>query len=58
MANKTDAFFSGYMPTNATDLAAGKQLTYTIRVMDTQPIWFYCSQATHCQGGMVGAINA
>ncbi|KAF2641893.1 hypothetical protein P280DRAFT_489265 [Massarina eburnea CBS 473.64] len=57
MKNMTTAFFSGYMPTNAS--AAAKQtLTYTIRVMDAKPVWFYCSQAKHCQGGMVGAINA
>ena len=57
MPNKTDAFFSGFMPTAA---APGNSslLTYTIRVPDNKPIWFYCSQAKHCQGGMVGAINA
>ena len=31
---------------------------FTIAVNDTKPIWFYCSQAKHCQGGMVGVINA
>ncbi|CAA9960747.1 hypothetical protein PTMSG1_04131 [Pyrenophora teres f. maculata] len=58
MPNKTDAFFSGFMPTNASAAASKNLLTYTIRVPDTKPIWFYCSQAKHCQGGMVGAINA
>ncbi|KAI8932626.1 hypothetical protein NX059_010124 [Plenodomus lindquistii] len=58
MPNKTDAFFSGYMPTNATAAAAGQALTYTIRVKDEKPVWFYCSQGMHCQAGMVGAINA
>jgi hypothetical protein len=58
MPNKTDAFFSGFMPANATSIAAGNLLTYTIRVMDTKPIWYYCSQGQHCQAGMVGAINA
>jgi hypothetical protein len=58
MPNKTDAFFSGFMPSNATAVAAGNVLTYTIRVMDSKPIWYYCSQGQHCQGGMVGAINA
>lgn len=55
MANKTDAFFSGFMPTAAN---ATTQLTYTIRVADTKPMWYYCSQAKHCQDGMVAAINA
>lgn len=60
MANKTDAFFSGFMPNNRTfgSPSTANVLTYTIRVMDTKPIWFYCSQAKHCQSGMVGAINA
>jgi hypothetical protein len=58
MPNMTTAFFSGFMPTNASAMATSKVLTYTIRVMDAKPVWFYCSQAKHCQGGMVGAINA
>ncbi|KAF1980079.1 hypothetical protein BU23DRAFT_443963 [Bimuria novae-zelandiae CBS 107.79] len=58
MPNMTTAFFSGFMPTNASLRATSQVLTYTIRVMDTKPVWFYCSQAKHCQGGMVGAINA
>ncbi|KAL6706050.1 hypothetical protein ACN47E_006152 [Coniothyrium glycines] len=58
MANKTDAFFSGFMPTNASFTATSQVLTYTIRVKDTKPVWFYCSQGKHCQAGMVGAINA
>lgn len=58
MPNATNAFFSGFMPTNASAAAASGILTYTIRVMDSKPVWFYCSQAKHCQSGMVGAINA
>ncbi|CAI9630372.1 hypothetical protein GT037_006217 [Alternaria burnsii] len=58
MSNKTDAFFSGFMPTNASVTATSQVLTYTIRVADAKPVWFYCSQGKHCQAGMVGAINA
>ncbi|KAI4942630.1 hypothetical protein J4E91_010025 [Alternaria rosae] len=58
MSNKTDAFFSGFMPTNASLTATSQVLTYTIRVADAKPVWFYCSQGKHCQAGMVGAINA
>lgn len=58
MANKTDAFYSGFMPTAATTNSTSQLLTYTIRVPDDKPIWFYCSQGKHCQAGMVGAINA
>lgn len=57
MSNKTNAFFSGFMPTAAA-ANTSQLLTYTIRVPDDKPIWFYCSQAKHCQAGMVGAINA
>ncbi|KAF1837389.1 hypothetical protein BDW02DRAFT_595544 [Decorospora gaudefroyi] len=58
MPNKTDAFYSGFMPTNASFAATSQVLTYTIRVSDEKPVWFYCSQGQHCQAGMVGAINA
>lgn len=45
---------SGFMPVaaDATEIPV-----FTIRVNDTKPIWLYCSQATHCQKGMVMAIN-
>jgi plastocyanin len=46
--------FSGYMPVaaNATSIP-----TFTILVNDTKPMWLYCSQATHCEDGMVMVIN-
>ncbi|KAG9246937.1 Cupredoxin [Calycina marina] len=49
-------FFSDFNPTKA----GTEGNTFTITVEDTKPIWFYCSQTTgsHCQAGMVGAINA
>ncbi|KAI9741797.1 MAG: hypothetical protein M1834_000183 [Cirrosporium novae-zelandiae] len=47
-------FYSGFMPTT---LSAKTTPVYTLMINDTKPIWFYCSQATHCQAGMVGAIN-
>lgn len=31
--------------------------TFTVTVNGTGPEWFYCSQAKHCQSGMVFAIN-
>ena|SRR5271170_3201972 len=31
--------------------------TFTITVNGTGPEWFYCSQAMHCESGMVFAIN-
>ncbi|KAI9810755.1 MAG: hypothetical protein M1827_006093 [Pycnora praestabilis] len=53
-ANVT-GLFSGFMPVAAN---ASTMPTYTILVNDTKPIWFYCSQAKHCQSGMVGVVNA
>jgi len=47
------AFFSGYVP-----VKSGKSdTTFTIDIKNTDPIWIYCSQTAHCQGGMVGVIN-
>lgn len=48
----SNAFYSGFFPT-----AAEGSLTYTIPVVDQQPMWFYCSQGPHCQMGMVGVVN-
>ncbi|MCJ1335636.1 hypothetical protein MMC09_000908 [Bachmanniomyces sp. S44760] len=47
-------FFSGFMPVAAD---AAMMPTFTIPITDTKPHWFYCSQAKHCQAGMVGVIN-
>jgi len=30
---------------------------FTVTVTDTNPLFFYCSVAAHCQAGMVGVIN-
>lgn len=46
--------FSGFMPVKATDTEIP---TYSILVNNTTPIWLYCSQAKHCQKGMVMVIN-
>ncbi|KAL2006834.1 hypothetical protein VTN00DRAFT_9502 [Thermoascus crustaceus] len=53
MPNMT-GFRSGFMPVaaDATELPV-----FTMMVNDTKPMWMYCSQATHCQKGMVMAIN-
>lgn len=49
-------FFSGFVPTKDSPSST----TFTITVQNSNPIWFYCSQTvgSHCQKGMVGAINA
>ncbi|KAK8168803.1 Cupredoxin [Phyllosticta citrichinensis] len=30
---------------------------FVLQVNDTRPIWIYCSQAKHCQAGMVAVVN-
>lgn len=53
MAN---GMWSGFVPT--TDTAKAASTSYTFQVKNASaPIWFYCSQGKHCQGGMVGVIN-
>ncbi|KAH6668491.1 Cupredoxin [Halenospora varia] len=49
-------FFSSFVPTKNSPSGT----SFTVIVNDTRPIWFYCSQtsSSHCQSGMVGAINA
>ncbi|KAN0095636.1 hypothetical protein V8E51_016347 [Hyaloscypha variabilis] len=51
-------FFSGFVPTD--NLTAASPTTFTITINDTKPIWVYCAQTekSHCQSGMVHAINA
>jgi len=50
----TVGIFSGFQPVAA---AQGKIPVFTIMVNDTKPIWLYCSQGKHCQGGMTMVIN-
>lgn len=46
-------FYSGYIvPESGEDTT-----TFEVKVNSTDPIWIYCSQLGHCQGGMVGVIN-
>jgi len=48
----SNGFFSGsYSDTN------NGELKFVVQVNGTDPIYFYCSVASHCQSGMVGGIN-
>ncbi|KAF2634635.1 Cupredoxin, partial [Massarina eburnea CBS 473.64] len=49
-----NGFWSGYIPSTAK--AASETFMYTV-TNASAPIWFYCTQASHCQSGMVGVIN-
>jgi len=54
---KSDAGFdSGFMPVPDTN-TAGPFPAAQFTVTDTKPVWVYCAQGTHCQSGMVFAIN-
>lgn len=53
----TPGIDSGYQPVDES-MPDGVVSTYTVWVNDTKPLWFYCAQGTHCQGGMAMAINA
>lgn len=46
---------SGFVPVqaNASDLP-----TWSFALTDTNPLWFFCLQGSHCQAGMVFSINA
>ncbi|KAK6501289.1 hypothetical protein TWF481_009130 [Arthrobotrys musiformis] len=46
-------FYSGFHSVRGT----AKSPTFSIKVEDSNPIWYYCTVGKHCQGGMVGVIN-
>jgi len=50
----TTGFYSGYEPIGASDAMIP---AFSVNITDTKPIWAYCSQSTHCQGGMSMVIN-
>jgi hypothetical protein len=45
---KAGGFFSDF---------GDEEFVFTVAITDTSPKWIYCSQVTHCQGGMVAVIN-
>jgi len=51
-----NGFWSGYVPNMDAQAVANTTFTYTV-TNASAPVWFYCSQARHCQSGMVGVIN-
>ena len=32
--------------------------TFTVQVNNTDPIWIYCAEETHCENGMAMVVNA
>lgn len=50
-----NGFWSGFVPVEK----GASSTTFQIKITNaSQPLWYYCSRATHCQDGMVGVINA
>jgi plastocyanin len=47
---------SGFQPVAASE-RTGQIPTYSVMINDTSPLWFYCGQGAHCQGGMAMVIN-
>jgi len=45
---------SGFQPVAA---GAASVPSFTVTVNVTTPLWFYCKQSSHCESGMVFAIN-
>jgi len=54
-----NGIFAGFQPTDITKNTTGLVTfkTVTFQVDTTDPQWFYCAQANHCQSGMTFAIN-
>jgi plastocyanin len=55
-APMNNGFWSGFVPTTSTESVANWTFTYEV-TNASAPVWFYCTQGRHCQGGMVGVIN-
>lgn len=49
-------FHSGFIPAEASE-AMGMRAVYTIRINNTNPLWIYCAQGSHCESGMSMVIN-
>ncbi|KAH8652288.1 Cupredoxin [Xylariales sp. PMI_506] len=53
-ATVAGAVHSGFVPYDNTTGTVG---TFDLLINDTQPMFLYCAQGSHCQAGMVMAIN-
>ncbi|KAK2021065.1 hypothetical protein LX32DRAFT_646783 [Colletotrichum zoysiae] len=56
MNSSAKGVYSGYMPV-AASAAMGQIPVFTVMITSATPMWMYCSQAKHCQNGMVMVIN-
>ncbi len=49
--------FSGFFPVNTKDGEKEASKIFSININNTDPIWLYCAQGSHCQDGQVMVIN-
>lgn len=49
-----NGFVSGFIPTDP----SSDGVVFSVVLNDTEPLYFYDAQGSHCQSGMVGSINA
>ncbi|PVH94095.1 hypothetical protein DM02DRAFT_694116 [Periconia macrospinosa] len=54
---ENNAIFSDFQPVAARQQAAPNTPMFMVPITDTNPMYIYCSQAQHCQQGMVMVIN-
>ncbi|KAF2004163.1 Cupredoxin, partial [Amniculicola lignicola CBS 123094] len=54
---QNNALFSDFQPNNMVHARAGNMPTFSVPIQDSNPVYIYCSQAQHCQQGMVMVIN-
>ncbi|ERF76099.1 hypothetical protein EPUS_01432 [Endocarpon pusillum Z07020] len=52
-SGNSDVIYSGFFPVQD-DVS---EQMFSMLVNTTDPIWLYCSQGTHCQGGMAMVVN-
>ncbi|TFL02923.1 Cupredoxin [Pterulicium gracile] len=52
---KPEGIDSGFLA--ASDATEGNALSYSFRISDAEPLWFYCKFGPHCSAGMVFAVN-
>lgn len=55
-SSNVTGFHSGFQPAAASS-TTGMTSTFSILVNNTTPIWVYCAQGMHCEGGMSMVIN-
>ena len=52
-SGNSEVIYSGFFPVSEDE----SEQMFSMVVNTTDPIWLYCSQGTHCQGGMDMVIN-